>query len=76
MCSSPGLLLREGVIELAVKYAKHPPAHWIHTEVSGCQSLHTVLRLLHLHFRLKVYFYIVKTAIFTSIPCDMLMEGV
>ncbi|XP_078124057.1 oxidoreductase NAD-binding domain-containing protein 1 [Sander vitreus] len=31
MCSSPGLLQREGVVELAVKYAKHPPAHWIHT---------------------------------------------
>ncbi|XP_069032346.1 oxidoreductase NAD-binding domain-containing protein 1 isoform X1 [Embiotoca jacksoni] len=31
MCSSPGLLQREGVIELAVKYTKHPPAHWIHT---------------------------------------------
>lgn len=36
MCSSPGLLLREGVVELAVKYAKHPPAHWVHTAVSGC----------------------------------------
>uniref|UniRef100_A0A8C3LDI2 Oxidoreductase NAD-binding domain-containing protein 1 n=1 Tax=Chrysolophus pictus TaxID=9089 RepID=A0A8C3LDI2_CHRPC len=32
MCSSPGLLEREGVIELAVKYADHPPARWIHTE--------------------------------------------
>ncbi|XP_067112119.1 oxidoreductase NAD-binding domain-containing protein 1 [Osmerus mordax] len=32
ICSSPGLLRREGVIELAVKYAKHPPAHWIHTQ--------------------------------------------
>ncbi|XP_061598718.1 oxidoreductase NAD-binding domain-containing protein 1 [Cololabis saira] len=31
MCSGPGLLQREGVIELAVKYSKHPPAHWIHT---------------------------------------------
>ncbi|KAM9838987.1 oxidoreductase NAD-binding domain-containing protein 1 [Aulostomus maculatus] len=31
MCSSPGLLQREGVIELAVKYTKHPPAHWVHT---------------------------------------------
>lgn len=34
MCSSPGLLQREGVIELAVKYAKHPPAHWVHTQCS------------------------------------------
>ncbi|KAK7898584.1 hypothetical protein WMY93_019437 [Mugilogobius chulae] len=32
MCSSPGQLQREGVIELAVKYAKHPPAHWVHTQ--------------------------------------------
>ncbi|KAL0961836.1 hypothetical protein UPYG_G00332300 [Umbra pygmaea] len=31
VCSSPGLLQREGVIELAVKYTQHPPAHWIHT---------------------------------------------
>ncbi|KAM4549759.1 oxidoreductase NAD-binding domain-containing protein 1 isoform 1-T1 [Fundulus diaphanus] len=31
MCSSPGLLQREGVVELAVKYTTHPPAHWIHT---------------------------------------------
>ncbi|NXO54592.1 OXND1 protein, partial [Aramus guarauna] len=32
ICSSPGLLEREGVLELAVKYAVHPPAYWIHTE--------------------------------------------
>ncbi|KAJ7991529.1 hypothetical protein DPEC_G00284820 [Dallia pectoralis] len=32
ICSSPGLLQREGVIELAVKYTPHPPAHWIHTQ--------------------------------------------
>ncbi|XP_049606972.1 oxidoreductase NAD-binding domain-containing protein 1 [Syngnathus scovelli] len=31
MCSSPGLLQREGVVELAVKFANHPPAHWVHT---------------------------------------------
>ncbi|KAG7500411.1 hypothetical protein JOB18_017703 [Solea senegalensis] len=31
MCSSPGLLQREGVIDLAVKYTQHPPAHWVHT---------------------------------------------
>ncbi|KAM3596462.1 uncharacterized protein V6R79_014865 [Siganus canaliculatus] len=31
MCSSPALLQREGVVELAVKYSKHPPAHWVHT---------------------------------------------
>ncbi|KAG9280040.1 oxidoreductase NAD-binding domain-containing protein 1 [Astyanax mexicanus] len=32
VCSSPGLLQRTGVIELAVKYTEHPPAHWIHTK--------------------------------------------
>ncbi|XP_006002735.1 oxidoreductase NAD-binding domain-containing protein 1 [Latimeria chalumnae] len=32
ICSSPGLLEREGVLELAVKYSKHPPAQWIHTQ--------------------------------------------
>ncbi|KAL4629693.1 oxidoreductase NAD-binding domain-containing protein 1 [Arapaima gigas] len=32
ICSSPGLLRREGVIELAVKYSQHAPAHWIHRE--------------------------------------------
>ncbi|XP_072185388.1 oxidoreductase NAD-binding domain-containing protein 1 isoform X2 [Excalfactoria chinensis] len=32
MCSSPALLEREGVLELAVKYTDHPPARWIHTE--------------------------------------------
>ncbi|XP_070702495.1 oxidoreductase NAD-binding domain-containing protein 1 isoform X2 [Pempheris klunzingeri] len=31
MCSSPGLLQREGVVELAIKNSKHPPAHWVHT---------------------------------------------
>ncbi|XP_054914775.1 oxidoreductase NAD-binding domain-containing protein 1 isoform X1 [Poeciliopsis prolifica] len=31
MCSSPGLLQRDGVVELAIKYTKHPPAHWVHT---------------------------------------------
>ncbi|XP_061669798.1 oxidoreductase NAD-binding domain-containing protein 1 [Syngnathoides biaculeatus] len=31
MCSSPGLLQREGVVELAVKFANHPPARWVHT---------------------------------------------
>uniref|UniRef100_A0A3B3ZTJ1 Oxidoreductase NAD-binding domain-containing protein 1 n=2 Tax=Periophthalmus magnuspinnatus TaxID=409849 RepID=A0A3B3ZTJ1_9GOBI len=32
MCSSPGLMQREGVIELAVKYTQHPPARWLHTQ--------------------------------------------
>ncbi|KAM6958924.1 oxidoreductase NAD-binding domain-containing protein 1 [Aplochiton taeniatus] len=31
ICSSPGLLQREGVIELAIKYTNHPPAQWVHT---------------------------------------------
>ncbi|XP_073406827.1 oxidoreductase NAD-binding domain-containing protein 1 isoform X2 [Dendrobates tinctorius] len=34
ICSSPGLLEREGVLELAVKYNLHPPAHWIHAQCS------------------------------------------
>lgn len=34
ICSSPGLLEREGILELAVKHTVHPPAYWIHTEVS------------------------------------------
>ncbi|XP_061443248.1 oxidoreductase NAD-binding domain-containing protein 1-like isoform X2 [Rhineura floridana] len=32
VCSSPGLLDQEGVLELAVKHTTHPPAHWIHTQ--------------------------------------------
>ncbi|XP_029445102.1 oxidoreductase NAD-binding domain-containing protein 1 isoform X2 [Rhinatrema bivittatum] len=32
ICSSPGLLQRERILELAVKYTEHPPAHWIHTK--------------------------------------------
>ncbi|XP_050747950.1 oxidoreductase NAD-binding domain-containing protein 1 isoform X2 [Gymnogyps californianus] len=32
ICSSPGLLEREGILELAVKHSVHPPAQWIHTE--------------------------------------------
>uniref|UniRef100_A0AAY4BG15 FAD-binding FR-type domain-containing protein n=1 Tax=Denticeps clupeoides TaxID=299321 RepID=A0AAY4BG15_9TELE len=40
ICSAPGLLQREGVLELAVKYAQHPPAHWVHTQVSVRKDLH------------------------------------
>ncbi|XP_040446986.1 oxidoreductase NAD-binding domain-containing protein 1 isoform X5 [Falco naumanni] len=32
ICSSPGLLNREGMLELAVKHTVHPPADWIHTK--------------------------------------------
>ncbi|XP_045168038.2 oxidoreductase NAD-binding domain-containing protein 1-like isoform X2 [Mercenaria mercenaria] len=32
MCSSPSKLLKEQCMDLAVKYSKHPPAHWIHTQ--------------------------------------------
>ncbi|XP_078394678.1 oxidoreductase NAD-binding domain-containing protein 1 isoform X1 [Cetorhinus maximus] len=32
ICSSPGLLERESALELAVKYSKHPPADWVHTQ--------------------------------------------
>ena len=33
MSSSPQRLATEGVLELAVKYALHPPAFWVHTQV-------------------------------------------
>lgn len=32
ICSSPGLLQKDGILELAVKYSTHPPAQWIHTQ--------------------------------------------
>lgn len=32
ICSSPKLLERERMIELAVKYANHPPSLWIHNQ--------------------------------------------
>ena len=34
ICSSPRLLEQERMIELAVKHANHPPALWIHNQVS------------------------------------------
>ncbi|XP_024002532.1 oxidoreductase NAD-binding domain-containing protein 1 isoform X2 [Salvelinus sp. IW2-2015] len=39
----PGLLQREGVIELAVKYTQHPPAHWIHTKCT--MDSHVAMRV-------------------------------
>ncbi|KAK3589565.1 hypothetical protein CHS0354_043021 [Potamilus streckersoni] len=39
ICSSPGKLEREGILDLAVKYSTHPPAHWVHTQ---CQVGNTV----------------------------------
>lgn len=35
MCSSPQTLREKGILELAVKYSKHPPAKWVHTQ---CRS--------------------------------------
>ncbi|KAL4222079.1 Oxidoreductase NAD-binding domain-containing protein 1 [Mactra antiquata] len=32
MCSSPIKLKQEQVLDLAVKYSKHPPAYWVHTK--------------------------------------------
>ncbi|XP_053118148.1 oxidoreductase NAD-binding domain-containing protein 1 isoform X2 [Hemicordylus capensis] len=32
ICSSPGLLEQEGVLELAIKRTAHLPAHWVHTQ--------------------------------------------
>ncbi|XP_029588364.1 oxidoreductase NAD-binding domain-containing protein 1 isoform X1 [Salmo trutta] len=43
VCSSPGLLQKEGVIELAVKYTQHPPAHWIHTKCT--MDSHVAMRV-------------------------------
>lgn len=34
ICSSPRLLEQERMIELAVKHTSHPPALWIHNQVS------------------------------------------
>ena len=33
MCSSPLRLQETQLLELAVKYSKHAPAYWIHTQV-------------------------------------------
>ncbi|XP_048375737.1 oxidoreductase NAD-binding domain-containing protein 1 isoform X1 [Stegostoma tigrinum] len=47
ICSSPGLLERESVLELAVKYSEHLPAHWIHTQnllVAGKASIYYPLQ--------------------------------
>ena len=33
ICSSPRELEDKSTIELAVKYADHPPAMWVHTKV-------------------------------------------
>lgn len=35
ICSSPQRLERDRIIELAVKYADHPPAVWVHNKVSN-----------------------------------------
>ncbi|XP_071102755.1 oxidoreductase NAD-binding domain-containing protein 1-like [Haliotis cracherodii] len=32
MWSSPGLLQRDRMLQLAVKRSPHPPAHWVHTK--------------------------------------------
>ncbi|KAF6100481.1 oxidoreductase NAD binding domain containing 1 [Phyllostomus discolor] len=34
ICSSPRLLEQERIIELAVKHTNHPPALWIHNQIS------------------------------------------
>jgi len=32
MCSAPRLLQDSGILHLAVKASRHPPAHWLHTQ--------------------------------------------
>uniref|UniRef100_H2ZJN9 Oxidoreductase NAD-binding domain-containing protein 1 n=1 Tax=Ciona savignyi TaxID=51511 RepID=H2ZJN9_CIOSA len=34
ICNAPQDLQQNGIIELAVKFSDHPPAHWIHTKCS------------------------------------------
>ncbi|CAM9349353.1 unnamed protein product [Lampetra planeri] len=34
LCSSPERLAEESLVELAVKYSSHPPAHWVHRQCS------------------------------------------
>lgn len=48
ICSSPRLLEQERMIELAVKYTNHPPALWIHNQVS--KPVFKLKRLEHLYF--------------------------
>nr|XP_032806856.1 oxidoreductase NAD-binding domain-containing protein 1-like isoform X3 [Petromyzon marinus] len=37
LCSSPERLAEESLVELAVKYSSHPPAHWVHRQdAPGC----------------------------------------
>ncbi len=33
MCSCPSILHKNQILDLAVKYSKHPPALWVHTQV-------------------------------------------
>lgn len=62
MCSSPGLLQREGVVELAVKYTKHPPAHWVHTVVSAAAAAdtHSLHHTVYSSYPFKVVLLILK----------------
>ena len=32
MCSTPTLLKNEQIMDLAIKYSTHPPAHWVHNQ--------------------------------------------
>lgn len=73
MCSSPGLLEREGILELAVKYTAHPPAHWIHTEVNkiSCWLWHLALVFHFLFLSWRGWGCYTNFCIYYKTPVDL-----
>ena len=45
MYSSPEQLQREGTLDLAVKYSKHPPALWVHRKVNDKRLLYDIFHI-------------------------------
>lgn len=39
ICSAPNQFRQRGTLELAVKYADHPPAKWVHEKVKRCLAV-------------------------------------
>ena len=61
MYSSPEQLQREGTLDLAVKYSKHPPALWVHTKVNKyllCDCNITVWMCCHSFLSIETTFLI------------------
>ena len=46
MCGSPCRLQTEGLLDLAVKVSRHPPAHWVHNQVM-CRDYVTFYNMSH-----------------------------